>query len=508
MMTGLIFFPLAGILVLCAVPRGKEILVRQCAIFISGVEFLASLRLYFAFQPSQGYQFASSIPWIPSIGASYHVAVDGISLFLFLLTTFLTFLAVIFSARENIHQKTKEYFICILLLETCLLGVFSSLDLLLFYVFWEAVLIPMIFLIGVWGHERRIYAAIKFLLYTMSGSIFLLIGILTLYFLHGSQTGIYTFDLLKIFTAKNFSIPFETQKFLFLCFAVSFAIKVPLFPFHTWLPDAHVEAPTAGSVLLAGVLLKMGTYGFLRFCLPLFPEACIAYAPFVSKLAVCGILYGALVSWVQPDFKKLVAYSSVSHLGFVVLGLFAFTMPALSGSYLQMINHGISTGALFFIVGMLYDRRRTRQLSEFGGLSKIMPFFSVCFLITSLASIGLPGLNGFVGEFLILSGTYLTHRSFAVLACFGVVLSAVYMLNAFQKVMQGEVTNDENKNLHDLNLREKSVLAPLLLLMILLGVFPALLLRKTELPLKETLKPIERILTPKPAANEVTWNNR
>lgn len=500
--TGLIFFPLAGILVLCALPKTNDNLLRKCALFISGIEFLASLQLYFAFQPNHGYQFAHHVSWIPAVGASYHVAVDGISLFLFLLTTFLTFLAVLFSSRDNIHSKAKEYYICILLLETALLGVFTSLDLLLFYVFWEAVLIPMIFLIGIWGHERRIYAAVKFLLYTMSGSIFMLIGILMLYFQHGAHTGHYTFDVLKL-SSTAASLPLETQKILFLLFAVSFAIKVPLFPFHTWLPDAHVEAPTAGSVLLAGVLLKMGTYGFLRFCLPMFPGACVAYAPFISKLALCGIVYGALVSWVQPDFKKLVAYSSVSHLGFVVLGLFAFTMPAISGSYLQMINHGISTGALFFIVGMLYDRRHTRQLSEFGGLSKIMPFFSVCFLITSLASIGLPGLNGFVGEFLILSGTFISRRLFAFLACSGVILSAVYMLNAFQKVMHGEIRHEENKNLADLNLREKAVLVPLLVLMVLLGVLPSFLLYRTEKPLSQALKPVERLLSKEP---EVTWN--
>lgn len=490
MLSFLILFPLAGVLFLCLLNKENKSLIKNTALAVSAVEFFVSLALYASFNENKGFQFANLKPWIPALGASYHVALDGISLFLFLLTTLLTFLAVIFSTG-SVNEKHKEYYVCILFLETALLGVFSSLDLLLFYVFWEAVLIPMVFLIGIWGHERRIYAAVKFLLYTMSGSIFMLAGILTLYSIHGAQTGKYTFDLIAL---SKTVLPFETQKFLFVLFAVSFAIKVPMFPFHTWLPDAHVEAPTAGSVLLAGVLLKMGTYGFLRFCLPLFPDASFYYAPLVCKLAVAGILYGALVSWVQPDLKKLVAYSSVSHLGFVMLGLFSFTVPAVSGSVLQMINHGISTGALFFLVGMLYDRRRTRSISEFGGLSKIMPFFSVCFLFSSLASIGLPGLNGFVGEFLVLSGAFLTQRLFAALACFGVVLSAVYMLNAFQKVMHGEVTRDENMALEDMQGREKIVIVPLLCLMLLLGLLPALLLKKTEKPIKDALVPVERVI--------------
>jgi NADH-quinone oxidoreductase subunit M len=356
-----------------------------------------------------------------------------------------------------------------LLLETAMVGVFCALDLFLFFVFWEAMLIPMYLIIGVWGGPRRVYASVKFILYTMAGSALMLLAILALYFLHGTQTGVYTFDyapLAALMVDPRLQVP------LFLAFALAFAIKVPMFPFHTWLPDAHVEAPTAGSVILAGVLLKMGTYGFVRFCLPLFPHASAVFTPAIFVLGLIGILYGAWVSMVQPDLKKLIAYSSVSHLGFVMVGLFALNAQGVEGGILQMINHGPSTGALFLLVGMIYERRHTRMIADFGGLWAVVPAYSAVFLFVTLSSIGLPGLNGFVGEFLILLGAFQVNRPLAVLATAGIIFAAVYMLWMYQRVFFGEIRHEENKRLHDLSAREVFTLAPVLLLILWIGVYP------------------------------------
>jgi NADH-quinone oxidoreductase subunit M len=414
---------------------------------------------------------------MPTLGISYHLGIDGISLLLVLLTTFLMPL-VLLSAWRAIESRWKEFAITMLLLETGMLGVFVALDLFLFYVFWEAMLIPMYLIIGIWGGSNRIYAAIKFVLYTLAGSLLMLVAILAVYFQHGAATGAYTFDLPVV---AQFVLPAGlNQNLLFLAFALAFAIKVPMFPFHTWLPDAHVEAPTAGSVILAGVLLKMGTYGFLRFCLPLFPQASLAFAPWMFALAIIGIIYGAWVSTVQADIKKLVAYSSVSHLGFVVLGLFTLTPQGIVGGIIQMVNHGLSTGALFLLVGMLYERRHTRLISEFGGLWSVIPAFSAVLLIVTLSSLGLPGLNGFVGEFLILLGAFQVDRTAAVFATTGIIFAAVYLLWMYQRVIFGEVTKEANRRLPDLSLREWVVLLPVLLFIVWIGVYPGAFTGVTE----------------------------
>jgi NADH-quinone oxidoreductase subunit M len=484
-----VFLPLAGGAILLVVNRQREALIKHLAFGVSVLTFLVSLQLYRGFQLNvPGMQFKEQRHWITipqfDVKVEYLVGVDGISLLLILLTTFLTAVAIL-SSYTAITTSVKEYMICMLLLETGMLGVFVALDLVLFYVFWEGMLIPMYFLIGVWGGPRRIYATIKFFLFTMAGGVLMLVGIIALYYLNGGRPGAeFTFDLLKIY---GLELPFATQAWLFLAFAVAFAIKVPMFPFHTWLPDAHVEAPTAGSVILAGVLLKMGTYGFLRFALPLFPEATRYFTPLFSWLAIIGILYGALVSMVQPDLKKLVAYSSVSHLGFVMLGIFALTIQAVEGAILQMINHGLSTGALFLIVGMIYERRHTRMIEDFGGLARVIPVFTAFFMIVTLSSIGLPGLNGFVGEFLILVGTFRVNLLYAVLATSGVILAAVYMLWMFQRVMFGTVTRDENRRLADLTPREIACLVPVVLLIVWIGIYPRPFLVPMEASVKQLL---------------------
>lgn len=463
------FLPLLGVLIILYIPRVYLETIKITALITSFVTFLVSLYLYFNFDPlASGMQFEIVKPWIPALGISYHLGIDGISLFLVLLTTFLATLAI-FSSWTAITEKVKGYMISMLMLEAGMIGVFVSLDLFLFYVFWEGMLIPMYFLIGIWGGPRKIYATIKFVLFTMFGSVLMLLAILVLYFLNHAHTGVYTFDLLRIY---ELPVPLGAQLWLFLAFALAFAIKVPIFPFHTWLPDAHVEAPTAGSVLLAGVLLKMGTYGFLRFCLPLFPNAFIDFVPLFSILAIIGIIYGALVATRQKDVKSLVAYSSVSHLGFVMLGLFALNIQSLEGGILQMINHGISTGALFLIVGMIYERRHTRLIEDFGGLSKKIPILAAFFMIVTLSSIGLPGTNGFVGEFLILLGTFKSNVTYAALGAVGIILAAVYMLWMYQRVMFGKLEKPENMKLKDLNLREKAILVPVVLLIFWIGIFP------------------------------------
>jgi len=469
------FLPLVGALVILFIPRNNVRGIKNLAFAVATVDFVISLTLYFTFQAdSAQMQFVEHAPWIESLGISYHLGVDGISLFLVLLTTLLTPIAVL-SSWTAITDKVKEYMVFMLLLETGMIGVFVALDLVLFFVFWEATLIPMYFLIGRWGGPRRIYAAVKFFLYTFAGSALMLVAILVLYFMNAKATGQPTFDLLQLL---QFDVPAGVQTWLFLAFALGFAIKVPLFPFHTWLPDAHVEAPTAGSVILAGVLLKMGAYGFARFCLPLFPDASVTFVPLMSVLALIGIIYGALVALSQRDVKSLVAYSSVSHLGFVVLGIFTLNAQGVSGGILQMVNHGLSTGALFLLVGMLYERRHTRLIEDFGGLWKQLPLFGIFLLIVTLSSIGLPGLNGFVGEFTILIGTFRANVVYAVFAALGIILGAWYMLTMFRRVMHGPLDKPANQELEDLTKREIAVLVPIAILIFLIGVFPNLFFDK------------------------------
>jgi NADH-quinone oxidoreductase subunit M len=405
---------------------------------------------------------------VPQLGISYHVGVDGVSVWLVLLTTFLMVIAV-GASFGDIRERLKEYFIFFMILEAALVGVFVALDVFLFYVFFEFSLIPMAFIIGIWGHERRIYAAIKFVLFTMTGSLLMLVAIIALYFTSSARS----FDLLAL---QNAPPPAALQPWLFAAFALAFAIKVPMFPFHTWLPDAHVQAPTAGSIILAGVLLKLGSYGFIRYGVGLFPAAAQQLAPVLIVLALVGIIYGALVAAVQKDLKSLVAYSSVSHMGFIVLGIFVFSQQALSGAVLQMVNHGLSTGALFLLVGILYERTHTRLIAEFGGLQKVMPVFAAALLIVMFSSMGLPGLNGFVGEFLILLGAWPANPIYTAVAAVGVILAAIYLLWAYQRAMQGPVTNEQNARLADLRGRELALVAALVVLIVVIGVFPNIIL--------------------------------
>jgi NADH-quinone oxidoreductase subunit M len=477
------YLPAAAAIVLLLFPKRSVGAIKFFAFGASLATFVVSLHLYFHFDPANGQmQFEEWTSWIEGGLIRHHLGIDGISLFLILLTTFLTPLAIL-SSWTSVTRRLKPYMICMLFLETGMLGVFVALDLVLFYVFWEVMLIPMYFLIGVWGGERRVYAAVKFILYTMVGSLLMLVAILVLFHLNGGNT----FDLVQItrnLTSGAIRLSNSQELWLFMAFLLAFAIKVPLFPFHTWLPDAHVEAPTAGSVILAGVLLKMGTYGLLRFCLPLFPVASIISAPYLSVLALVGIVYGALVAMVQPDLKKLVAYSSVSHMGLVVLGIFAFTQQGLQGSTLQMLNHGLSTGALFLLVGMLYERRHTRLIADFGGLAHRNPVLAALFLVVTLSSIGLPGLNGFVGEVLILAGAFLKSPVFAAVAATGMILGAVYMLWMYQRVFLGKVTNPANEEMKDINTRERLLLIPILLVMLWIGVYSAPFLHRMEASLK------------------------
>jgi NADH-quinone oxidoreductase subunit M len=472
--------PLAGAIGLLFVANAdgrRDGLIRWLSLGVTLATFAATLAIWAGFDGSSpDFQFVERVPWIPAFGIDYYVGVDGVSLLLVVLTAFLSPIALL-SSWGSIERKVKEFSIFMLALEAAMIGVFISLDLFLFYVFWDAMLVPMYFLIGIWGYDQRIYAAIKFMLYTMAGSVLMLVAILGLAWLHNDATGAYSFDLLRLY---DLEIAPATQRWLFLAFTVAFAIKVPLFPFHTWLPDAHVQAPTAGSVILAGVLLKMGTYGLLRFSFPLFPDAAAYFAPTLALLAVIGIIYGALVAMVQPDMKKLVAYSSVSHLGFVVLGICAMNTQGIEGALYQMLAHGVSTGGLFLLVGMLADRRHTRLISEFGGLKAVMPRLTAVFLIITLASIGLPGLNGFIGEFLIMLGAFRWDPRFVVFAGVGVILSAVYMLWMVQRVYYGDVTHEENATLPDLLPREWAAAVPLCATAVVMGVFPTLFLRPME----------------------------
>ena len=479
------FLPLAGAVLLLFLPSARPVLVRWFAFAVSVATFLASIPLWTEFDSAhRGMQFVERASWVPGLGISYHMGVDGISMLLILMTTFLTAIAIL-SSFTSITERVKTYMATLLVLETGMIGVFAALDLVLFYVFWEAVLIPMYLIIGVWGGPRRVYAAVKFILYTVAGSLLMLVAILYLYFSYHASFGEYTFDLLRLYDTPLGS---QAQLWLFAAFALAFAIKVPMFPFHTWLPDAHVEAPTAGSVILAGVLLKMGTYGFVRFAMPLFPDATHTFAPVIIVLSLIGIIYGALVAMVQKDVKKLVAYSSVSHLGFVMLGVFALNTQGLQGGILQMINHGLSTGALFLAVGILYERRHTREISEFGGIAEILPWFAAAFLVICLSSLGLPGLNGFVGEFLILLGAFRMDAVVAAIAALGVILAAVYLLWMYQRVLFGPITNEKNRGMKDLSAREFWVLAPVIVLIVWIGVYPNPFLRKLDVSVSELME--------------------
>jgi len=473
------YLPLLGIVPILWMRDGQKI--ARFATAVAFIDFLISIPLWFAFDRAGAgpnlFQFRESATWIESIGVRYEFGIDGIALLLVLLTTLLGVLAFL-SSWSAIQNRQKEYYVFMLLLQTGMLGVFMALDFFLFYVFWEVMLVPMYFLIGIWGGPRKLYAAIKFFLYTLAGSVLMLLGILALYFFNSSGLlgwkGLgnpASFSILQFHQIAP-QIPADLQFWIFLAFFIGFAIKVPMFPFHTWLPDAHVEAPTAGSVILAGVLLKMGTYGFVRFSLPILPKATVELLPWVAGLAIVGIVYGALVAMAQKDMKKLVAYSSVSHLGFVMLGLFALNPPGLNGGVLQMINHGLSTGALFLLVGVIYERRHTRLIAEYGGLSSEMPLFATIFLIITMSSIGLPGLNGFIGEFTILVGAFSRTWWWAVLAALGIVLGAAYMLWMYQRVFFGPLSNAENKGLADLNKRELAYLLPLVLLCFWIGLYP------------------------------------
>jgi NADH-quinone oxidoreductase subunit M len=489
LLTLVTFLPGAAGLALLFVPRRSVGVLRLVSLVVTVLTFACSLPLYFGFDADAiGYQFEENRRWMPTLGVAYHVGIDGISLLLVLLTTFLMPLALV-SAWGSIEDRFKEFTATMLLLETGMLGVFVSLDLFLFYVFWEAMLIPMYFIIGIWGGPNRVYAAVKFILYTMVGSALMLVAILGLYYQYGAATGRYTFDVPVL--AQYVMAPGLPQNLMFLAFALAFAIKVPLFPFHTWLPDAHVEAPTAGSVILAGVLLKMGTYGFLRFCLPFFPDASLAFGPLVWTLAVIGVIYGAWVSTVQPDMKKLVAYSSVSHLGFVMLGIFTLNQQGLVGALIQMVNHGLSTGALFLMVGMIYERRHSRLIADFGGLWRVVPAFSAVFLVVVLSSLGLPGLNGFVGEFLILVGAFQRSPWLAAVATSGIIFAAVYLLWMYQRVIFGDVTHEANRGLRDLTTREWAVLVPVVVLIVWIGVYPAAFIGKTETTVEALIAQVE-----------------
>lgn len=488
------FFPIVGAVLIALVPAGRADTIKGTALLVSFVTMLVSFALYALFDPvASGMQFEVNVPWVSALGISYHMGIDGIALLLILLTTILTVICVL-ASWNSVSHGLKGFYASLLILTSGMIGVFCALDLVLFYIFWEVMLIPMYFLIGLWGGPQRVYAAFKFVLFTMFGSLLMLVAILYLYFAHAQWSGIYSFDLLQI---SHLPIPYQHQLWLFGAFALAFAIKVPLFPLHTWLPDAHVQAPTVGSVILAGVLLKMGTYGFLRYCFPLFPQATLAYLPYISVLAVIAIIYGALVAMVQRDVKSLVAFSSVSHMGFVMLGMFAFNTQGMQGAVIQMINHGISTGALFLIVGMLYERRHTRMIEDFGGLSKVMPVYATFFMIVTLSSIGLPLTNGFVGEFLILLGAWKANPWYAVPAATGVILAACYMLWMFQRVMFGKLTNPENEKLRDLSVRERVVLIPLVVLIFWIGIYPKPFLDRIEPAVKQIIEHVqpERIVT-------------
>jgi len=482
-----LFTPLAGMLVLLLIPSRRTDLIRIWANIAGFAGFLVALPLLWRFDKNaSGFQMVERHEWIPSLGARYIVGIDGISLLLVMLTALIGAVAIL-SSWSAIQEKVKQYYAMFLLQQTGMLGVFLALDFFLFFVFWEVTLVPMYFIIGVWGGPRKLYAAIKFFLYTLAGSVLMLLGILTLYFQHFQQFGFYTFEIAEL---MKLDLPLGLQRWVFWAFFIGFAIKVPMFPFHTWLPDAHVEAPTAGSVILASILLKMGTYGFIRFSLPLLPKASIdpAIVKVLVILSLIAIIYGALVSLMQQDWKKLVAYSSVSHLGFCTLGIFALNPNGLAGSVIQQINHGISTGMLFLIVGIAYERRHTREIAEYGGLAHVMPKYATVFAIAMLSSAGLPLLNGFIGEFTILQGAFEANRIWAAFAATGVILGAAYLLWLYQRTMLGQITNPRNLHLPDLNLRELAVFLPLIAWAIWIGVYPKPYFEVLEQPVVEIVQ--------------------
>ncbi len=495
MLSTILALPAIGALLIFPLNKENKILIKSLGLIFSLASFAVSVWLFLRFDgTSAAMQFVEKHSWIPGLDISYHLGVDGISLLLVVLTTFLTPVALL-ASWESIESKLKGYVALMLLLEVGTLGVFMALDMFLFYVFWEFMLIPMYFSIGIWGGSERIYAAVKFFLYTRAGSLHMLVAIIWLGSYASTQPGgEFTTDLMKLYAIAP-GIPMSVQSWLFLAFALSFCIKVPLFPFHTWLPDAHVQAPTAGSVILAGVLLKMGTYGLVRFCLPLFPFATVTFMPYIAGLAVVGIIYGALVSMVQADFKKLVAYSSVSHLGFVVLGIFAVNEEGMQGSVVQMVNHGLSTGALFLLVGMIYDRRHTRMIKDFGGLAAQMPVYAAFFMIVMLSSAGLPGLNGFIGEFLILLGAFksqfLGNHVYAILGATGVIFAAVYLLWSYQRVFFGKLENPENRKLLDLSPREIAVLVPVVVFIVWIGLYPNTFLEKSVAASRQVVQQVQ-----------------
>lgn len=503
LLTILILFPVIGAVATVAHQAfwKQESQLKWLALGFTVVNFLLSLILVVdkGTASASGFLFEINVPWIKAINTNFHLGVDGLSLWLVILTTFIMPISII-STWNAVEKRPTAFYVFLLLLESAMIGVFVSLDLLVFYLFFEASLIPMFFLIGIWGGQNRIYAAVKFFIFTMLGSLLMLVAIIALYYLHADATGTGTFDfvtLLNSLKLGNLVFAGSTGTLLFLAFAVAFSIKVPLFPFHTWLPDAHTEAPTAGSVILAAVLLKMGTYGLMRFCFTLFPEASREFAPVFIVLAIIGIIYGALVAMVQPDVKRLVAYSSVAHMGFVILGMFSFTELGMQGALYQMLNHGVSTGALFLLVGFIYERRHTREISEFGGLANVMPIYATIFVITAMSSIGLPFLNGFVGEFLIMLGMWQSHALDALhwlnwnwnyvatmLAGTGVIFAAVYLLWMIQRVFFGRITNEKNRKLADLSWREIGLMVPLLALMVYMGVYPRPFLETSEASVK------------------------
>ena len=483
-----LFTPLAGLLVLLFIPSSNPKAIRWWANFAALIGFIVSLPLVFFFDHTKDYQFVEQASWIPTLGASYHLGIDGLGLLLVMLTTLLGFIAIL-SSWNAIQERLKEYYALFLLLQTAMLGVFMALDFLLFFIFWETVLVPMYFIIAIWGGPRRTYAAMKFIIYTLIGSVLMLLGILTLYYQHYLQFQTYSFD---IATLMQTQVPFGVQWWVFWAFFLGFAVKVPMWPFHTWLPDAHVEAPTAGSVILASVLLKMGTYGFLRFSLPLLPDS--ARNPTIigimAALSLIAIVYGALACLMQKDWKKLVAYSSVSHLGFCTLGIFALNPAGIAGSIIQQINHGISTGMLFLIVGVVYERRHTREISEYGGLLRVMPVFTMIFLFAALSSMGMPPLNGFIGEITILGGAYQVSLKWAVWAALGIALGAAYLLWLFQRTMLGE-TGSKNLSLRDLSWREIAVFAPLVAWALWIGLYPQPYFQVLERPVAHIVERVQ-----------------
>jgi NADH-quinone oxidoreductase subunit M len=473
----ILFTPLAGALLLLLFPRRHDTAIRVAANVFGVAGFAVSLPLWFRYQ-TQGdaWQFVERGAWIPSIGAEYFLGVDGLSALLVLLTTLMGAIAIL-SSWSSITERVKEYYVFLLVLQTGMIGAFVSLDSLLFFLFWEVMLVPMYFLIGIWGGGRRLYSALKFFLFTLVGSVVMLLGILALYFYGHAVTGVYTFDITKF---QEMSVPAGLQTWVFLAFFCGFAVKVPMFPLHTWLPDAHTDAPTAGSVVLAAVMLKMGTYGFLRFSIPVLPDATRQFVPLMAALAIVGIVYGALLALAQSDWKRLIAYSSVSHMGMAMLGMFALTPVGITGSIVHQLNHGISTGALFLLVGIAYERRRTMEISAFGGLSAVMPVFAAVFLLMTLSSIGLPALNGFIGELLVLQGIFVVSRTWAAIAASGIVLGAAYMLWLYQRTMFGRLDNPANQSLPDLNAREVVTFLPLVALTIWIGIYPTPLLRRLD----------------------------